>query len=879
MFDQSEATLITKLFAPPPPRLAVPRPRLHLQLERALEYPLTLITAPAGYGKTSLVTTWLQEVGERREVAYASAWLSLDSRDNDEVRFWRYVISALDRAHPSLEERLSAYLESPRFAYEHFLTALINHLSAADTLVFVLDDYHLIENRRIHAGVAFWLEHLPPPFHLVMTSRREPPLPLAKMRVKQRLLEFTVDDLRFSKEEVESFLSDVMNLDLSRDEVAALERSTEGWAASLHLAALSLQGAKGARSSIGTPMRTNRFVFDYFADEVFSHQPSDIQAFLLHISLLERFSAELCASLTESTPEVARSRVAKLEAANLFVVPLDADDTWFRFHPLFAEFLQRRLKGTAPERVPDLYLRAAEWCEAHGSTGEAIRYVLAGGDTEGAVALVERHDRTLLWQRDGRAALRPWLAALPEDVIRARARLCLDHAWLLLGTSDGLLDQRLSDLARLLKEEINSDKDSGKVNLHGELAIIRAERATEHGDYTQALTLLNRALELLTDPLLRGVALQSKGYLLRTKGNLTEAEEVLQEAEKLCGDTGNFILRTFALSDLGEVYKTRGRLHDAARTFHKALTPSSSKRAPAESGALIGLADVLREQNQPDEAEAHVRAGLELAERAQFGNVQAYGEVVLARILEAKGDTGGALTLLEDASNRATQNRRAATFDLYRALLHVRRGDTAPARSLLGRMGRSAAGLKGLVYARLLFAEAQFSAAHPLLAKLVERAEASGRVGRLIAALVLQARVLESQHQTDDAVTTLTRALNLAQPEGFVRVFLDEGESLRTPLQRAVLAGGAAYATTLLSTFPPDESTDAADDTSAHLLTKREQQVLELIAEGLSNDAIAETLIRSTGTVKSHTSSIYGKLGVRGRTEAVARARGLGLLE
>ena len=868
--------LITKLFTPPPPHHLVERSLLLEKLGRALAHPLTLVTAPAGYGKTSSVAAWLDE--ERA----ASAWLSLDEEDNGAVRFWRYIVAALSEALPDLDLRVADYTDDQHVAWRALLTDLVNALSRSERdLVLILDDYHFIENAVIHEGVAFLLEHLPPRVHLVMTGRSEPPLPLAKWRAQGRLLDIGSADLRFTEEEVAAFLR-MAGVHLTPPEVKALGVRTEGWAAGVHLAALSLNSQNLADVLVGA----DRFVFDYLADEVLAQQPSEVQTFLLHTSLLGRFNAELCAFVTNVGD--AHDCLHYLARANLFLVPLDTIGTWFRYHHLFAAFLQRRLGERTPERVPELYLRAAQWCEAHGLSEEAIRYVLAGGDLEGAVTLVEKHDRALLWQRDGRTTLRPWLEALPEDVIRARARLSLDHAWLLLGTPDtALLEKRIADAERLLLEQSNSDKVSEQ---RGELAIIRAERATEQGVYSVALGALEEALTLLSEPLLRGTALQSKGHLLRVQGDLKNAEETLLEAVKVCLDTDNLTLGSFALSDLGEVYKVRGQLSRAARTFERTLVLAEPNSVSVSaSGALLGLADVLREQNVLEEAEKRLSEGQGLAESARYGSVRMYGALVLARLQYAKGELDEALRTLQEAAEEAARlglERRATSLDVHRALLYLRQGDTVSAARFL-RLEQPSTGssnFRGLVEARYHFMTGDLAKAQFLFEPVLARAEATERRGLILAALVLKALLLETENETDEALEVLKRALSAAQAEGYVRVFLDEGEPMRVLLQKLIVndvgsrANGAGYAPTLLNLFPIFHDSTFPTSASTQLLTKRELDVLELIAQGHSNQAIAEKLIRSVGTVKSHTSSIYSKLGVKSRTEAVARAKEVGLL-
>ena len=862
----SAPLLRTKLFMPSNPT-GIARPTLMARLGDSLKRHLTLVCAPAGYGKTTLVSHWLKG----RPIP--TAWLSLDEADNDAERFWRYSITALQALSSDSEDALAAL--KPPLSSRETLTQLINVLTdLAQESVLVWDDYHEMVSEEIHDSVMFFLEHLPPHLHIIMTSRHEPPLPLSRMRVRGQLLELSANDLRFSHSEAASFLNEVMGLALSEKEVAALEARTEGWVASLQLAALTLQNSSDPKAAIATFAGTAHHVFDYLLSEVLNQQDKEMQAFLLQTSLLERFNAELCGAVTGV--ENANELLERIQKARLFLLPLDETRTWFRYHHLFAETLQQRLKQLRPERIPDLHASAAEWLEANGFTDEAVRHVIAGGDMERAVTLVEKHDRRFMWLRDELTTLRRWLQALPEEVIRARPRLCLDTAWLQIGQRGS--ERWLEDAERLLKE-----KDDAA--MRGELAILWAEVAINKGDVEAALEQLDRSLELLPkeDVILRGMATQSRGYVLRVRGNVREAEATLRKAVHLTQQCGNKISELFALTDLGEVLKAQARLSEAKQVFEQAVARAREGHKEATDSAcaaLIGMADVEREWNQLARAKSHALKGLELARQARFSAVEVYAQVVLAQISQAQSDTSQADEHLRSAEAILSLQdvRRRERLDAERVRLYLWQGKLAKAlrwaqtEQTTNRQGQEER--ERITLARALLAQGKIDEGLSLIRALLKPAQRAGRTVSIIELKVFEALALESKGHTNEALEVFGVALKLAEPEGFIRLFIDEGQPVLTLLQRDLAEGVApAYVSKLLTSFETPEK-----DATSGLLTKRELEILKLIAEGLSNDAIAEKLIRSLGTVKTHTSNIYSKLGVKNRTEAVARARELELL-
>ena len=858
--------LRTKLFMPLSASEVVERPNLQARLSESLKRRLSLVCAPAGYGKTTLVSSWLKQQN------VPAAWLSLDEADNDAERFWRYSTAALQTLLPDLGDSV-ATPESPLSSRET-LTWLINTLTdLPQASVLVWDDYHEVTSEEVHESVAFFLKHLPPHLHVILTSRHEPPLPLSKMRVRGQLLELSAQDLRFSHQETATFLTEVMGLALSEKEVAALEARTEGWVASLQLAALSLRRSSNPRATLAAFTGTAQHVFDYLLSEVLSQQDEATQTFLLQTSFLERFNAELCGVV--AGVENAGELLTRIKKAQLFLLPLDETGTWYRYHGLFAEALQQRLRQLRPELIPDLHASAAEWLEANGFTDEAVRHVIAGGDMERAVKLVETHDRSFMWLRDELSTLRRWLQALPEEVIRARPRLCLDKAWLQIGQRGS--ERWLEDAERLLQDE--------DVAMRGELAILRAEVAISEGSVGAALGQLDKALELLPkdDVILRSMATQSRGYVLRVRGDVRKAETTLLEAVRLTQQCGNKISELFALTDLGEVLKAQARLSEAERVFEQAIARAREGRKEATASAcaaFVGLADVEQERNQLDKAKDHALKGLELAKQARFSAVEVYAHVVLAQISQARLNPSQADEHLQnaEASLRLQDVRRKERLDVERARLYLRQGKLA--RAIRWAQTQQTGEHQGrqerehITLARVLLAEGKTAEGLSLVRSLLEPARRANRLASVIELKLLEALALEAKGRPVKALEVFSEALELSEPEGFIRLFIGEGQPVRSLLQRALAEGFApTYVNKLLTSFKPREEEPTSD-----LLTKRELEILKLIAEGHSNETIAEMLIRSLGTVKTHTSNIYSKLGVKNRTEAVARARDLELL-
>jgi LuxR family transcriptional regulator, maltose regulon positive regulatory protein len=897
-----------------PPGGFVPRPRLLARLAQGIDRGLTVVCTPAGFGKTTLLAEWARR--SRRPVA----WLSLDAGDNDPARFWRYVIVALERARPGVCAPIAALLSGPQSPpLEAVATAVINQLTALPVegeVMLVLDDYQLIEAPPVHGSVRFLLERLPPQLRLVLASRADPPLPLARLRARGQLAELRAADLRFTPEETAAFLREATGLDLPSASVAALQGRTEGWAVGVHLAALSLQGHADPARFVATFAGSHRYVLDYLTEEVLDRQPEQVIRFLLETSVLDRLSGPLCDAVTGRTDS--QILLEEIERANLFLIPLDEVRGWWRYHHLFADLLRARLAHERPERVPELHRAAAAWHEEHGFADDAVRHAVAAGEAAWAARLVELHVEALLRRSEG-ATLNRWLAALPAESVRARARLCVAQAVrAIVGGRLEAVEPLLADAERAFA--ITGDEPhepsvgrarSVLANVPAGIAFLRADLARHRGDPARAVAFDQQALTHLSegDWLLRSQVSWNLGAADWLRGRLARAEHALAEvaADRRAAGEGYLAMRV--AYDLGQVQRAQGRLGAALAGYQQWLEGSAEvDRQLAHVGmAQVGLAEVLYERDELEAAYEHATRGVALCRRLAFTQPLATGLGLLARIRQAQGDAAGALEAIGQAERIQLSPQVVALLNpvpVWQARLLLARGEVAEAARWAEDRGVEADDQPSypregeyLVLARVLLVQRQPDRALRLLGWLRTQAAAQQRTGSLIEVGVLEALARATRGDQTGALTALAEALALAAPEGYVRVFVDEG----TPMAR--LLGGLAaaqrggqialpaavpphYLDRLGRAFQPGRprlaprtTRDSAAVTGpVEPLSGRELQVLGLLAAGRSNQQIADELVVVLDTVKKHVGHILDKLGAANRTQAVARARALGLL-
>ncbi len=901
--------LKTKLSVPPTRSNTVARPRLTHLMHAAIRGPLTVIAAPAGWGKTTLLHAWHAEASRGGR---SLAWVSLDADDNEPLRFWTYVLTALNTLHPGVGETPLALLYAASSPIEAVLTPLLNALIELPTeTVLVLDDYHFIEAQPIHNALTYLVEHLPANVHLVLASRSDPPLPLARLRARGALSELRAATLRFTVEETTAFLTEVMGLLLSTEQVAALQERTEGWITGLQLAALSLQGREEVAGFIEAFTGSHRYVVDYLVEEVLVRQPADVQDFLLQTSILERLSGPLCDAVRGQGDS--QALLEHIERSNLFLVALDDQREWYRYHHLFAEALRSRLQQQQPTMMPELHRRASGWFEQHELFDEAVIHALAVPEVEHAARLIKQHGWSANYSGQFQVLL-GWLDRLPDVFVRSQPSLCIIHAVMLM-----LLHQleraaaRIQDAERCLEQEMPADQ---RRSILGAIAASRSTLARLLGDYERGVPLAQQALDLLPameETLLRRLIYPSilltaaSAYLV--DGDVTPATERLVEATvaSVRGlDTLPPTLRSMA--NLARLHLLQGRLRQAASTIEQLLHMASGQR---ELQAWLNGADyyflqgeLLREWNQLERAKQQLEQGMELDRGALTAEAEMItrGYLALARLQQACGQSTRALQTL-DAFAQLAQQRGFAPALLARgaavgAQIELAQGNLTAVMSWIETSGVS--GRDELSYpreqeyltlARVRIVQGREQPAGPflsealaLLERLLEDAEPKARMSSVLEILLLRALALEAQGKQEEALRTLGRALALAEPEGYIRLFLDEGTPMLVLLRQAYAHQiTPRYVVTLLEAAgeqvrPAPHRSTSRSGQLIESLTARELEVLHLMVDGASNREIANRLVLSVNTVKKHILNLCGKLGVRSRAQAIAKARTLPLV-
>ncbi len=905
--------LATKLAAPLPPPQLVFRPRLLEQLQHGLPGKLTLLSAPAGFGKTTLLSAWLPN--SQRAVA----WLSLDVEDNDPTQFLRYLVAALRTIEPSFGQALFGMLHSLEvLSLSSLLTVLINDLAVLPhPCMLVLDDYHVLRAPPIHQTVSFLLEHLPPQLHLVIATREDPPLPLARLRVRRHLHELRAADLRFTADEAAAFLNGVIGLTLSTADVEALQEKTEGWIAGLQLAALSMHDRDDIAGFIAAFTGSNRFVVDYLAEEVLSSQPDVVHAFLLHTSILDRLCASLCDAVTGA--HGSQAMLEQLDHANLFLVPLDHAQHWYRYHHLFADLLQHRLRLAQPTLVLELHGRASAWYAQAGLASEAIQHAVLAQDFQRAADLLE-HRAEALWTRGELVSLQRWFDALPGEVTRSRPRLLLAHAWQLVLSNPAnmppikaiLHDVELLVRAREADAHLNgvqSPADSHELaEMRSILAVIRSAVGSNQGDIPGTIALAREALEHLPGQAVfwRIIPLVNLGMAYAAQGDVAAASHTLVDAISLSQEAGNHYTALVATRTLADVRALQGYLHAAADLYRGGLRMAAEHgwHAVPFTGYLhVGLGKLLYEWNDLETATRHLMEALTTVGLRERPWAVAEAYMLLACVKQAQGDIAGVHEMIRHAEQTIEGQKHlwgADVLPAYRARVWLAQGHTARAATWAEQAElRFAPPITDIYHefvlitlARVRMAQGKPAQALALLNHLVHAAEAAGRTTSTIELLALRALALHACGETSQALIMLQRSLMLAEPEGHIRTFTDAGTPLAALLERVATTDVelSSYAHTLVAACgdPRHDTrrmTDGVPSSSlrgplplVEPLNERERDVLRLIAQGLSNRDIADRQVIALSTVKWYLNTIYAKLGVHSRTQAVARAQEIGLL-
>jgi len=892
--------LSTKLYIPPKRSTLVPRPGVLEKLEQGLNRPVTLVSAPAGFGKTTLLSEWhTSENGRARPLA----WLSLDSEDNDVERFLLYIVAALDTLEKGISDSVLPLLQMNQPpATSIILTSLINAL--AETLqtpfVLALDDYHVVTASKVHEALVFLVENTPPQMHLVILSREDPPLPLARLRAQQQLTEIRAADLRFSLQESAAFLNQVMGLNLTLNEVETLDTRTEGWVAGLQMTAISMAGRDDKSSFIRTFASSNRFIFDYLIDEVLEGIPSDIHGFLVKTSILDRMCAPLCDAVTGKTD--GRKILLQLEQMNLFVIPLDDQRRWYRYHHLFADLLRQQLRSEYDSKIQELHQKACDWYRNNELVGGAIHHALAVGDYETVASLSE----TLAFEsieRNELYTIANWLENLPDKAMQTKPWLNVAYAWILFRTRQFVrVEQHLQniELAPLESQEQNA-------HIQSHIAAIKAHLAVTRGNIEQVTFMAQKSLGLLPEKekRLRGSMFSLLGSSLQRMGDFQDAQEAYFDgiaASKAAGDWQNTIE---SYGDLTGFYVERGQLHEAFSICQEALkyVESSFKkggRNPVETAYIhFRLSTILRHWNELEESLWHAKKAIEIIKKWGSGSRLAY--VNLAIALQAVGQDDEAMGAIQQAEKMATEESGFWLADVrsIRALLWLEQGHLEAASKWARESGLSADDeipfsrqRVYLILAQVLLAQGQngdheaLTNAVQLLSRLQVLLDASNASAYSLQVLIIKALAYRVQGKMEEAMSAIRQALPIAEQGGYIRVFVREGAEMKKLLRQAVRKNiSPIHVEKLLKAFRDDlqeadsagELVDAPLDVITEPLTPRELEVLRLLDTELPIPEIADELVLSVDTIRTHIKRIYRKLNAHSRFEAVTRAKELKL--
>lgn len=901
--------LQTKLHAPRRRTGLVRRSRLTARLRQTPEAALTLVSGPAGFGKTTLLAEWLRKAPSD---GLRGAWLSLDGRDNDPVVFWSYVIAALQQACPGVGDAAIALLQSSQPSTEAAIATLVNELEAmADHVVLVLDDYHVIEAPEVQDGMAFLLQHLPQHVHVVVAGRADPALPLARLRARGELVEIRAADLRFTRDETATYLSDVSGLNLSTEDVVALDGRTEGWIAALQLAVLSMQGRDDVSGFIAGFAGDDRHIVDFLVEEVLQRQTDEVRTFLLRTCVLDRLTGPLCDAVTGGRG--GKTQLEALERQNLFVMPLDERRSWYRYHHLFADVLRTYLLDEQPDAVADLHVRASRWYEREGDRLEALRHAVAADDLERAAGLMELAMPALRRSRQ-EATIRTWEDMLPHELVRTRPVLNIGLLGARASGGDFRgLEDRLRDAEQWLDmsqrgaggrdgpnpEEMVVVDTEELALLPGTIQMYRAAHALLQNDPAGTMQHARAALRLTPpgDHLPRAGAMALLGLAAWTTGNLGDAHQAYADSMSImerAGFASDVLGCALALADLE---LAQGHLLAAQRTYERGVRHGTDHRGPALRGTAdmhVGLSEVYRERNDLGEAKQHLQKSQDLGEHLGLPQNPYRWRVAMARLRQASGDLDGALELLVEAE-------RVYTGDFSP---NVRPIPALKARMLLakGAIHEAAAWARScnltvdddlsylreyehVTLARVLVAQrVTDDRADPLgglfrfVDRLLSAAEHGGRAGSVIEIVLLRTLALQVRGNVPLAHASLERALSLAEPEGYVRLFLDEGPPMVSLLKGvAKQSGRTAYVHRLVAAADRGRSSPSHQGL-VDPLSDRELEVLRLLGTDLDGPDIARELVISLNTVRTHTKHIYTKLGVNNRRAAVRQGRQLNLL-
>ncbi len=916
--------LNTKLYIPPVRPNIVQRTRLVQRIETGItsNHKLTLISAPAGFGKTTLISDW------SNDTRIPLAWVSLDGGDNDLTRFLGYCIAALRTIKPSIGDASLELQQSPHpQPVETVLTTLINELDEIhERFALVLDDYHVIESHHVHEALNFLINHLPRKMHLIIATRADLPLPIARLRIRVRLTEISEFDMRFTLDEATTYMNDVMQLDLAKEDIAALENRTEGWIAGLQMTALSIQGSGDVSGLVRALSGKHRFILDYLMEEVLGQQSAEVQDFMVKTSILNQLSAPICDAVmgwSNAAGGTSRKRKAirrldtahhsqevleHMDRANLFLLPLDGERRWYRYHRLFADLLEEKLSQVYSDKIQDLHRRAGEWYKQNGLIGEAINHLLEAGEFGQAADFISKNALTFVYHGNLETLAR-WLEILPKDAKESQPWLSIAHAWALSFAG------QLEPVASILQEAegtLTSITDEIEVQrLFGIIDALRGYLIAIRGSMPLAAEFAREALKVLPDEdlVLRGFAATLLATVLRWTGELNEAKGAYQEAITINRAAGATNVLVESLCDLATLQSIQGELQRSISTCREALSIAeeycerSGRRLSAHGHVSIQLCSIFREWNDLDMATQYAEEGLALCE--EWGQAESLmrANIECALVLQACGDSDGSIRSIQKARQLASALSpwyvaRSATLEAH---LRLMQGDLTYALQWIDNQDlifddevEFQDFETHLTIARTLIAHGRrlskseslpaLDQATEILDRMRSTAERSGAGRYLIEIMILASQIQDVLGETDKALSTLEKALALAEPEAFIRVFVNEGEPVRRLLcELKKQKSSVPYAQKVLLSMDAQVevgTTDEIGNTESLIepLTEREMEVLHLLATHLSGTEIAGQLFIAASTVRSHIKNIYSKLRVHSRTEAVEKAQEIELL-
>ena len=913
-WDRQDELLATKFFIPSSPHVLVSRPRLSTLLDEGFGRSLTVVSAPAGFGKTTLLSSWVQTLPKE---AVSVAWVSLDEQDNDPVRFWLYVFTALDRLQPGICTEFVAYLQIEQApSIQYLLTALINRLAERpERWLLVLDDFHLVTEQMIHTFLIYLVEHLPPQLRIILASRSDPPLPLARLRARGQLLEVRADQLRATTDEAAAFLREVMGVHLSEQDLAVVQQRTENWLVGLQLVGLSLQATSIPTRDLLSEVSGNQdYILDYLTDEILNQQPPNIQTFLLHTSILEHLSAPLCDAVLEQ--QGSQQILELLVRSNLFITPLDSRRHWYRYHALFAQALCYRLELAGQEKLHALHLQASHWYAQQEQTNEAVQHALQAHAWEFAADLIEPVTQKFLWIRHELPMLWRWLEQLPSQVVRRRPRLCLAYASILHMAARTKEAERWLEAAETAITSVSASSTAltagatrptslsiaegqEQDKLLGEILARRGLIAVYYGESKMALTLCQQALAHLSEQDLyeRAIVANIRAWISVVEDHSVETTERMLETGALMQAAGNSGAVINYMSIAAYFLQLQGHLHQAWQLLERAIEFTSQPGVPPS--ALVDLprawqAELLCEWNQLDRALEQAHQGIQLAGQAGYTLYLDEIYMELVRIHLARGELTAAKEVLQQVLQLPLLQDNpfycAWITSVDQVRLWLANGELEQAIGWTQALEQReplaspfAHERQEVARARVLLAQARAQEVLECLEPLLVHAQAVGRWYHVVQMLILQALGYQMRREETKALRSLTQAVRLAEPEGYIRSFVDEGTPMYTLLtalrEREQKQGSTPYLDRLLAAFAQeDRAVQAPQPLLPARISPREREVLHLLARGCSNQEIADALVVTVETVKRHVSSLLAKLGVDNRTQAAMRARSIGLL-